>query len=270
MSMPGIKPIIFYDIPNVVQNEPWSPNTMNTRHVTSLRSSSSSLTCHRYCLTFKGLTFETVWLEFPEIKPFYEQHSLVPTTSYNIKGTPAPLCTLPIIIDPNTDRLITDSFAIAQYLDEQYPDTPKVLPNGTAALVHVFQTAFYNAVKGTSLLAGFRGAQKLNPESKEYYIRTCEERFGIPWEQFGMHEKREEQWDALRVAYNTMDGWYATSSGQFILGDTPCFADFIVAGLCNYIRYCFENEEWEEVKSWNGGRWRRLVEATDKYLDYSK
>ncbi|KAG1849946.1 hypothetical protein DFJ58DRAFT_794525 [Suillus subalutaceus] len=225
MSMPGLKPIIFYDIPNVVQNEPWSPNTMNTR----------------YCLTFKGLPFQTVWLEFPEIRPFYEQHSLVPTTS-----------------------LIKDSFAIAQYLDEQYPDTPKVLPNGTAALVHVFQTAFYNAVKGTSLLAGFRGAQKLNPESKEYYIRTCEERFGIPWEQFAMHEKREEQWDALRVAYNTMDGWYATSSGQFILGDTPCFADFMVAGLCNYIRYCFENEEWEED---DGGR---LVEATDKYLDCSK
>lgn len=254
MSIPGLKPIIFYDIPNLVQSEPWSPNTMKTR----------------YCLTFKGLPFQTVWLEYPEIKPFYEQHSLVPTTLRTIKGTPMPVHTLPIIMDPNTNRFITDSFAIAQYLDEQYPDTPKVLPNNTAALVHVFHTAFYNAVKGTILLGCFRGAQKLNPESKEYYIRTREERFGIPWEQFATPEKREEQWNALRAGCDTVDGWYAASSGQFMLGDTPCFADFIVAGLCNWIRYCFENEEWEEVKSWNGGRWWRLVEATDRYLDCSK
>jgi glutathione S-transferase len=254
MSVPELKPIIFYDIPSVVQNKPWSPNTMKTR----------------YCLTFKGLPFQTVWLEYPQIKPFYEQHSLVPTTFRDIKGIPTPVHTLPIIMDPNTNRLIADSFAIAQYLDEQYPDTPKVLPNNTAALVYVFQTAFYSAIKGTILLGSFRGAQKLNPESKEYYIRTREERFGIPWEQFATPKKREEQWNVLRVACNTVDGWYAISSGQFIMGDTPCFADFMVAGLCKWIQNCFENQEWEEVKSWNGGRWRRLVEATDRYLDYSK
>lgn len=250
--MSGLKPIIFYDIPCIVQGQPWSPNTMKTR----------------YCLTFKGLPFQTVWLEFPDIKPFYEQHSLAPTTLLDIKGAPTPVDTLPIIMDPNTNRLITDSFAIAQYLDEQYPDTPKVLPNNTAALVHVFQTAFRNAMMGASLLACFRGVQKLNPVSKEYYIRTRGEQFGIPWEQFASPEKREQQRNALRAACDTMDGWYATSSGQFILGDTPCFADFMVAGLYKWIQYCFE--EWEEVKIWNGGRWRRLVEATDRYLDCSK
>lgn len=252
--MSGLKPIIFYDIPCVVQGQPWSPNTMKTR----------------YCLTFKGLPFQTVWLEFPDIKPFYEQHSLAPTTLLVIKRTPTPVDTLPIIMDPNTNRLITDSFAIAQYLDEQYPDTPKALPNSTAALVYVFQTAFRNAIMGASLLACFRGVQKLNPVSKEYYIRTRGEQFGIPWEQFASPEKREQQWNALRVACDTMDGWYAMSSGQFILGDTLCFADFMVAGLYKWIQYYFEDQEWEEVKRWNGGRWRRLVEASDRYLDCSK
>ncbi|KAG2358456.1 hypothetical protein BDR07DRAFT_1473112 [Suillus spraguei] len=197
MSIPGLKPIIFYDIASVLENEPWSGNTIKTR----------------YCLTFKGLPFQTVWLEFPEIKPFYEQHSL---------GTPAPVCTLPVIMDPNTNRLIADSFAIAQYLDEQYPDTPKVLPNNTAALIHIFHTAFFEAIKGAMMVACFKGAQKLNPKSKEYYIRHREEQFGIPWEQFATPEKTRNR------------------------------------------------SEWEEMKSWNGGRWRRLVEATDKYLDFPK
>ncbi|KAG2147442.1 uncharacterized protein EDB93DRAFT_1085549 [Suillus bovinus] len=252
--MSGLKPIIFYDFSSIVQGKPWSVATMQTR----------------YCLTFKRLPFQTVCLEFPEIKPFYEQHSLAPTTLRSINGTLTPVHTLPVIMDPNTNRLITDSFAIAQYLDEQYPDTPKVLPDNTAALVCAFLTAFHNVIKDIIVLGSFRGAQKLNPKSKEYYIRTRVERFGIPWEQFATPERREKQWNALRAACNTVDGWYATSSSQFILGDTPCFADFVVAGLCKWVQYCFENQEWEELKGWNGGRWRRLVEATDKYLDCSR
>jgi glutathione S-transferase len=169
-------------------------------------------------------------------------------------------------MDPNTNKFISDSFAIAQYLDEQYPDTPKVLPHGTAALIYVFQTAFLNASRNAARMAIVKGAQMLNPESKEYYIRTRVERFGIPWEQFAPPEKREAQWNELRGLCDTADGWYAKSSGQFILGDTPCFADFMVAGCFKWIQNCFEMQEWEEIKSWNGGRWGKLVEATDKYV----
>ncbi|OAX41399.1 hypothetical protein K503DRAFT_863865 [Rhizopogon vinicolor AM-OR11-026] len=252
--MSTLKPIIFYDIASVVQGQPWSPNTMKTR----------------YCLSFKGLPFETVWLEFPKIKHLYEQNSLAPTTSWVIKGspTPVPVYTLPAIMDPNTNRIISDSLAIAQYLDEQYPDGPKVLPSDSdeAALIDAFQSAFLSAAKGNIKLGTFKGAEKLNPESKEYYIRTRVERFGVPWEQLALPEKVDEFWDGLRAACDMADEWYAKSSGQFILGDTPCFADFVVAGRFKWIQYCFEKQEWEEIKSWNGGRWGKLVEATDKYL----
>jgi glutathione S-transferase len=176
--------------------------------------------------------------------------------------------TLPVIMDPNTNRFISDSFAIAQYLDEQYPDTPKVLPYGTAALIHVFQTAFLNAAIGAVKLTMMKGAETLNPESKEYYIRTRSKWFDVPWEQLALPEKKEEQWNELRVVCDTVDGWYSKSTSQFILGDTPCFADFEVAAYFKWIQYCFEKQEWEEVKSWNGGRWGKLVEATEKYLSY--
>jgi len=250
--MSTLKPIIFYDIASVVQGQPWSPNTMKTR----------------YCLNFKGLPFETVWLEYPKIKPFYEQNSLAPTTSWVIKGSPTPVHTLPVIMDPNTNRFISDSLAIAQYLDEQYPDAPKVLPydSDEAALIDAFQSAFMNAAKGISKLGIFKGAQKLSPESKEYYIRTRVEWLGIPWEQFALPEEVDKFWDGLRAACDIADEWYAKSSGPFILGDTPCFADFLVAGLFKWIQYGFEKQEWEEIKSWSGGRWGKLVEATDKYL----
>lgn len=45
-----------------------------------------------------------------------------------------PWYTLPIIYDPSTDRVVADSLEIAKYLDEQYPETPNVIPPGTDAL----------------------------------------------------------------------------------------------------------------------------------------
>jgi glutathione S-transferase len=266
MSTSGLKPIIFYDIPSIVQGRSCSPNTTKTRYVDctqDFRLIVNRLT-RRYCLAFKGLPFETVWIECPNIKPFYEQNSLAPTTSCVIEGIPTPVHTLPVIMDPNTNKLVSDT--IAQYLDEQYPDMPKVLPYGTAALIYAFQTAFLDASKNATRMIMVKGAQTLNPETKEFYIPTRAERFGIPWEEFSPPEKREEQWNELRAVCNTADGWYAKSSGQFILGDTPCFADFMVAGRLKWIQNCFEMQEWEEIKSWNGGRWGKLVEATDKYV----
>ncbi|KAG0697525.1 hypothetical protein DFH29DRAFT_835748 [Suillus ampliporus] len=80
-------------------------------------------------------------------------------------------------------------------------------------------------------------------ESRQYYMRTGMEWFGIPWEQFAPPEKREEQCDVLGAARNTMDGWYVNSNSQFILGDTPCFADFMGAGCFEWIQYCFERSK---------------------------
>lgn len=45
-----------------------------------------------------------------------------------------PWYTLPIIYDPLTKTVVTDSFDIAIYLDRQYPSTPVVFPPGTIAL----------------------------------------------------------------------------------------------------------------------------------------
>jgi hypothetical protein len=37
MSTSELKPIIFYDIPSIVQGQPWSPNTMKTRYVNRIQ-----------------------------------------------------------------------------------------------------------------------------------------------------------------------------------------------------------------------------------------
>ena len=60
--------------------------------------------------------------------------------------------TVPTIYDPNTRRIVTESFAIAKYLEEAYPDTPRLITPGTAGL----QAAYMEKVVYPLLQATFR------------------------------------------------------------------------------------------------------------------
>ncbi|KAG9308897.1 hypothetical protein JVU11DRAFT_11357 [Chiua virens] len=103
-----LKTIILYDIPCITPGRPWSPNTMKTR----------------YSLGYKGLPFTTVWVEFPDISALLQS-----------KGIDQGPYTLPAIEDPNTGAVIVDSLAIATYLDETYPETPKLMSPAARALM---------------------------------------------------------------------------------------------------------------------------------------
>ena len=56
---------------------------------------------------------------------------------------------------------------------------------------------------------------------------------------------------------------------KFFMGDTPCFADFILgAGLEAMKRVLGEDgEEWRRVTQWHGGRWGRLVAALEEFAE---
>ncbi|GAW07249.1 AChain Crystal Structure Of Glutathione Transferase Gstfua3 From Phanerochaete Chrysosporium [Lentinula edodes] len=118
--------IVFYDIPFAESNICWSPNTWKTR----------------YSLNYKGLSYRTEWIEYPDIEALCIKIGAAPT---DVKADGiTPDYTLPVIYDPSTDKTISDSFAIALYLDTAYPDTPKLFPPGTQAL----QEAFVHFRKG--------------------------------------------------------------------------------------------------------------------------
>ena len=58
------------------------------------------------------------------------------------KGITQPPYTLPAIEDPNTGAFIIDSLAIATYLDDTYPNTPKVLTPAVRPLLEEFEHVF--------------------------------------------------------------------------------------------------------------------------------
>ncbi|TFY64395.1 hypothetical protein EVG20_g5963 [Dentipellis fragilis] len=109
------QPLILYDIPSSLPDKAWSPNPWKARLV----------------LNAKGIPYQTVWVEYPNIaglcKRIGAEH-----TEMRPNG---PHYTLPVVQDPNTGAIVSDSFKIAQYLDKTYPDTIRLVPDGTAAFI---------------------------------------------------------------------------------------------------------------------------------------
>ncbi|CDO76082.1 hypothetical protein BN946_scf184649.g8 [Trametes cinnabarina] len=247
------EPILFYDIPCNNAQKTWSPNTWKTR----------------YCLNIKGLPYKTIWVEFPDIEAVSRK---IGATATEKEPDGSPYYTLPTIYDPNTRTTISDSAAIARYLDRTYPDTPRLIPYETDAL----HAAFNHAFRGIILMDLARimipaTAHCLSPRSKAYFRATREPIFGTKLEDVAPPgPKRDESWDRVKKALHTLTQWLeadGTTDRLFVLGDKIGFADATVAGFLVWIRVILgaDSKEWTDVKTADGGRWDRFMEAFGKY-----
>ena len=68
---------------------------------------------------------EINWVEFPDTAPRMKEIG-ARATRYDGRD----IYTLPVLHDPNTGALVSDSFDIAMYLDKTYPEKP-VIPKDT-------------------------------------------------------------------------------------------------------------------------------------------
>ncbi|KDQ33913.1 hypothetical protein PLEOSDRAFT_1061513 [Pleurotus ostreatus PC15] len=243
MAQPSI---IFYDIPSSLDPQPWSPNTWRTR----------------YALNYKGLAYQTVWVEYPDIEEVCKKIGAAPTR------TVAPLYTLPVIHDTSTGVILSDGPAIAEYLDKQYPDTPKLFPSGTVALQYGFIAAHADAITSLFVFALPKANSILNPRSEEYFRRTREQMFGKKMEELTpVGDARVAEWGKYRDGLGKIDGWIKKSGGPFVMGDTISFADVTIASFLVWLKIMFgeDSQEWKDIASWHDGRWDALIKAFAKY-----
>lgn len=220
----------------------------------------------RYSLNYKGIPYKTEWVEYPDIEDLCKK---IGAPAIDKKADGRPHYTLPVIFDPSTGLAITDSFLIAQYLDKQYPDTPKLLPQGTEVLQHAFFAAMRPNMDAIWQFSLPKTNSLLNSKSEVYFRRTREKMFGKALEDlFPEGEGREVQWARLRDGYGVIDGWfrYATE-GPYVMGKTVTFTDFVLAGYLVWMRTIFgeDSPEWTDIASWHGGRWGALVKSFGQY-----
>ncbi|EGN96348.1 hypothetical protein SERLA73DRAFT_94516 [Serpula lacrymans var. lacrymans S7.3] len=241
------EPIILYDIPTQVPGKALSGNMFKAR----------------YTLAYKGLAYKSVWVESPDVEERMKAIGAKPT---GLKPDGSDFYTLPTIQDPSTGAVVSDSFAIAEYLEKTYPSSPAVFPPNTKALISIFDSAIMNTLRPVFPVMSAIGTSKLYPRSEEYLKKQAEIRFGTKFEDICPEgPKREEGWKNIKAAFGVIDGWYSKSGGKWIMGDTFSYADVIVAAWMRSFSVAFDKDQWEDMKSWNGGRWGGIVEEINKY-----
>jgi len=245
--------ITLFDIPSKFPENAWSPNTFKAR----------------IALNYKGIPYKTEWVEYPEIEETLKKLGGAPTSKKKDGGDHY---TLPAIYDSSTGKSVTDSMNIAIYLDEEYPDTPPLFPNGTHAATELLSSHFKSTVAITlSPLMLPPCCASLNPPSAEYFRRTREQSYGKKLEDFTPPGPiREEAWAKVKEGFNLLAGMYAKNGEgkHYFFGEVFSFADAIVAGGLVWVRIILrpESEEWKTVASWNEGRWAKLLELVEKDL----
>ncbi|KAI0766382.1 hypothetical protein BD413DRAFT_636143 [Trametes elegans] len=249
------QPIVFYDIPGETTDiKAWSPNTWKTR----------------YSLNVKGIPYKTVWVEYPDIESVLRKIGAAPSAK-NDDGSP--LYTLPAILDPNTGTALTESAAIARYLDRTYPDAPRLLPAETDALHAAFNVGFRSVLLDDLCPITIPAtADILPPRSAAYFRATREVAFGAKLTELAPagSEKRAKHWAGVKGAFDQYAKWLEADGSDklFFLGtDRVAYADITIAAFLMWIRTVLgaESEEWKDVLTWNGGRWAKFAEAFEKY-----
>ncbi|TFK91947.1 hypothetical protein K466DRAFT_659670 [Polyporus arcularius HHB13444] len=247
------EPMILYDIPCKIKGKAWSPNTWKTR----------------YCLNIKGIPYRTVWVEFPDIAALCAKIG-APSSATTRDGKP--VYTLPVIYDSNTATTVSDSAKIAEYLDGTYPDTVALVPRGPEA--EGFQRACAKLLFGVDVLSIMVPAvhRSLNEASQPYFRTTREKRFGKLEELSPAgSDKRAKHWEGVKNVFHRiaemLQGNAQKEKLLFGGGNEVCYADICIAGVLMWIRaiYGEESTEWQDVVSWDGGRWARFTDVFRKY-----
>jgi glutathione S-transferase len=158
---------------------------------------------------------------------------------------------VPVIVDG--ERVVHDSTAIAEYLDERYADRPALFGGEIGRGLTRFVQNWTETVLQTGLirLVLLDIHSHLGPEDQEYFRRDRQKRFGATLEE--VVREREARLPAFRAS---LDPLRRTVERQdFVSGTAPAYADYIVFGAFQWARAISDFELLaadDPVRAWRG------------------
>lgn len=157
----------------------------------------------------------------------------VPTTFTQIASVPGGAGIVPVIED-EAGETIADSFAIALYLEERYPDRPSLFSGdggkAMARFVENWVQTQVHSILGMAAIMDIHDA--LDPADQAYFRKSRESRFSAPLEQ--TREKGRGQLPSLTPRLGPLR--WTLKQQPFIGGQSPLFADYIVFGAFQWMR----------------------------------
>ncbi|KIK34459.1 hypothetical protein CY34DRAFT_812898 [Suillus luteus UH-Slu-Lm8-n1] len=165
----------------------------------------------------------------------------------------ADVYTIPVLSDPNTGAIITDTLEIASYLEKTYPEKP-IFPNNSEPFIRELNSTFASLLLPAIKPLFARTAEILSPVSGKFFTEARSVYVPLPW---GV--EHDEDWDPLEKMYNTVYEWYQKTEGKWIMGDAFSYADITVASSLLWYKRVVKEDEWARISSWNGGKWVQLL-----------
>ena len=196
----------------------------------------------RFALLHKGLPFETLPWRLTEKE----------TITFSGQGK------VPVIVDG--ERVVHDSWVIAEYLEDTYADRPSLFGGSSGKALSRFVTDWVETVLYPVIprLIATDVYAHLHDEDKEYFRKTREARFGMTLEE-GCAD-REERLVSFRSSLAPLR---ATLQAQpFLAGQEPAWADYVAFSAFQWAR-CISSFPLlatdDSIVSWRD----RLLDAFD-------
>ena len=173
----------------------------------------------RLALAHKGLDVETVPWRFTETERL----------GFSGQGK------VPVLVDG--DRVVSDSWAIACWLEDRYPDRPSLFGGEGGRAASLFVNGWADGVLHPQVARMVVAdiPPLLAPADRAYFRESREQRFGMPLER--VSADRAERVQAFRR--ELLQPLRATLGQQpWLGGEAPGYADYIVFGAFQWARVC--------------------------------
>ena len=141
---------------------------------------------------------------------------------------------VPVLRDGDT--VVSDSWEIACYLEDAYPDRPSLFggPEGRGATRLINEWANAALHPGLIKVILYDVFTAIDPADRDYFRETREKRFGMTLEAIG--EKSDESLATFRDVIRPLDATLADQT--YICGEAPAYGDYIVFGAFQWARAC--------------------------------
>jgi glutathione S-transferase len=140
--------------------------------------------------------------------------------------------TVPVLVDG--ERSVADSWTIANYLEDTYPDRPSLFEGagGRAASRMVAQWTESVVHTGLARFVMLDIYHHLDPADRDYFRRSREQRVGATLEAFCAD--RDRHLESFRKSLEPLRRTLGLQ--KYLGGDHPLFADYLVFGAFQWAR----------------------------------
>ena len=159
------------------------------------------------------------------------------------------------------ERVVSDSWSIAVYLEEAYPDAPSLFQGDGGQMLCRFVNHWVDSRLQRALgpILAPRMLEIIDPDDRQHYRETREPRYGCSLET--LREQRPRRLAALGPLLEPLRARLAES--PYLCGDEPAYADYLVFAEFQWAR-CVEPEdllapEDKAIRDWRS----RLLDRFD-------